>query len=91
MDDNWAQQFALSFGAWLIASLAVILALELWDPTLYYFAAYVGFLLAVEHSEPQVGRPVWHRRLDVVSVAGLVGFGYVVISWVEQVTGMVIL
>jgi len=78
-------------GAWLLASSVVILALEMWDPKLYYFAAYVGFLIAIEYSEPQVARPHWHRRLDLISVAGFFGFVYIVIIWIEQVIGAGIL
>jgi len=75
----------------MLVSLAVILGLEMWDPKLYYFAAYVGFLFAVEYSEPQVSRPTWHHRLDLVSVVGFLGFVYMVVSWLEQVTGIVLL
>ena len=78
-------------GAWLLASLVVVLALEMWGPKLYYFTTYVGFLIAIEYSEPQVDRPHWHRRLDLLSVTGFFGFVYIVITWIEQVIGAGIL
>ncbi|WP_336338477.1 hypothetical protein [Haloarcula brevis] len=57
----------------------------LWNPLLYYFLSYAGFLFALELSNPDGPRPKNHRRLRWVSVGGFVVFVYGVVMWVQTV------
>lgn len=87
MTGEWAHRFALFLGGWILLGIGTALALGMVDPLLYFVIAYVGFVLAVEYSEPLYGRPDWHRRLRWVTLLGLLAFGYAVVDWVERVTG----
>lgn len=80
-------RFSVCLSVWLLGSLVGLIALNLWNPLLYFLVAYTGFLVAVEYSEPLGDRPTWHRRMDWVVVAGFFVFVRLAVSWVEQVTG----
>ena len=70
---------------------ALLASFELWDPLLYFIIAAVGFFLAAEYSEPPDHRPSWHRRLRWVELAILLVFGNIVVSWIQNVTGVSLL
>jgi hypothetical protein len=91
MRRTWVRQFVLFLGGWLLVGLSALAVVGIRDPIQYLVVMYVGFLLAVEYSEPPFERPVWHRRLDWVSVAGLLVFVYVAVDWVLTVTGVSLL
>lgn len=91
MVETWIKKFGLTFGCWLTTGLALLLALELWDPEFYFIIASVGFVFALEYSEPESDRPTWHRRAGWLLLLDLVVFGNIVITWAENVAGVSIM
>jgi len=91
MTSNWRNRFGLFLLGWLGAGVALLASLGLWDPLLYFIIAAVGFFLAVEYSEPPDHRPPWHRRLRWVSLAILLVFANIVVSWIENISGVSVL
>jgi hypothetical protein len=87
----WATKFGIALGGWLMGGFIILIALGMWDPTLYFIIAFVGFLLATEYSEPPRNRPTWHRRLRWVTLVNLLVFAYIVVRWVEETVGVAIL
>lgn len=87
MAGEWTHRFALFLSGWLLLGAGTALTLGMTDPLLHFVITYVGFVLAVEYSEPPTERPVWHRRLRWVTLLGLLAFGFTVADWVERVTG----
>jgi len=85
----WARQFMMIFIVWLSATLGGMIAIDLWNPLLYYLLSYAGFLFAVELSNPDGVRPRNHKRLRWVSMGGFVVFVYGVVSWVQTVISTV--
>jgi hypothetical protein len=78
----------MGLSGWVLASLAVVESLGIADVKLYFILATVGFILAMEYSEPAQHRPVWHTRLRWVTLVLIGGFGYIVLTWVEDVVGI---
>lgn len=91
METSWRTTFGLFLVGWLVVGAALLASLELLEPLLYFVIAAVGFLLAVEYSEPSDHRPTWHRRLRWVSLAILLVFANIVVRWTENTTGISLL
>jgi hypothetical protein len=88
MGTDWRRPFGRFLVGWLLAGAGLLAALGLWDVQLYFVIAAVGFLLAVEYSEPLGHRPKGHRRLRWVSLGVLLVFANIVVSWIQNVTGV---
>lgn len=91
MPSTPVNRFGLLLGGWILGSLAILELLGIADPTLYFILSTVGFILAMEYSAPAQHRPPWHRRLRWVTSLLVVGFGYIVFTWVEEVVGVSLL
>lgn len=81
------KRFGVLLGGWILVSLTILESLGVGDMKLYFILSTVGFILAMEYSEPSQHRPTWHKRLRWVTSLLVVGFGYIVFRWVEQAVG----
>lgn len=85
------RRFGVLLCGWILVSLAVLELLGIGDSILYFILTTVGFILAMEYSAPAQHRPTWHKRLRWVTSLLVVGFGYIVFTWVEEVVGISLL
>jgi len=90
MATPWLNRFGLFLCGWLLVGVATLFSLGLWDPMFYFMITAVGFLLAMEYSEP-LERPTGHRRLGWLAVLILGVFANIVITWIESTTGIALL
>jgi hypothetical protein len=90
MAESWLTRFGFALVGWLVAGVVVLLILGMWNPTLYFIVGFVGFVLAMEYSEPREARPKWHQRLRWVLVLNLMVFTYIVVTSIERAVGVAI-
>ena len=68
--------------------LVCVLALALLDALsleLFFVLSLIGFLIVTELTAPLNVSPAWRRRLRWVIVAGLIGFGIIVVRRILEI------
>lgn len=66
--------------AWVLGTLIVMSALDVFSQGFFFVISFIGFLVFVEYTEPFHIRPKWRTRLRWFIVAGFVVFGYVIVQ-----------
>lgn len=75
-------QFVRVQTAWFLTALVLLALLDALTLELFFVLAFLGFLVIIELTAPFAVAPEWRRRLRLLILVGLVGFGYVVVTQV---------
>ena len=79
------QQFVYALVAWMVSVILLLAVLDALELELLFVISLIGLLVVVELTAPFNVTPRWRRRLLPVIVAGLAGFGYIVIRRIIEI------
>lgn len=79
------QRFVHGQAAWMLATIIVLSALGSLSLELFFVVSLIGLLVVIELTAPFDVTPRWRARLRWVILAGLVGFGYVVVRRILEI------
>ncbi len=78
MVSNRRQWTIQTQGIWMLLSLVVLTAFGMLTPEFYFIVCLLGLLGVTLLFAPPYTEPSWWRRLQLVTMLGLVVFGYIV-------------
>ena len=79
---------AISLAFWLSIITVFMLFTERIDLGLFFVLGFIGFLVIVELMEPHYVKPAYLRYLRVLTVAGIVISGLVVVQKLMEILGL---
>lgn len=79
------RRFVYGIVAWMLSTILILTALDALELELFFVLSLIGLLVVVELTAPFNITPRWRRRLLPVIIAGLAGFGYIVIRRIIEI------
>ena len=79
------RRFVYGVVAWMLGATVFLTLLESLEPELFFVLSLIGLLVVVELTAPFNVTPRWRRRLTLVIVVGLAGFGYIVVRRILEI------
>lgn len=73
-------RFVLLHLTWVLGTLIVMGALNVFSQGFFFVVSFIGFLVFVEYTAPFHIKTKWRTRLMWFIIAGFVGFGYVIVQ-----------
>jgi len=78
-------QFIYGILAWLLSVLFVLVLLNSLSYELFFLLSVLGVLVVTGLTMPVAVTPDWRRRLRWIILAGLVGFGVIVVRRIIEI------
>jgi hypothetical protein len=79
------QRFVHGQVAWMLGAVVLLSALDALALDLFFVVSLIGLLILIELTAPFSVTPRWRARLRWVILAGLIGFGYVLVRRILDV------
>ena len=79
------QRFVHAQTAWMLAVVVLLAALGSISLELFFVLSLIGLLVVIELTAPFAVTPGWRRRLRWIVLAGLAGFGYIVVRRILEI------
>jgi len=79
------QQFIHGQALWMLTTLLVLAALDSLTLDLFFVVSLIGLLVVIELTAAVNVTPRWRSRLKWLILAGLCGFGYIVIRRILEI------
>ena len=78
-------QFVVAQTAGMLGALIVLTLLNAFALELFFVLSLISLLVVTELTAPFRVRPAWRRRLLWVILAGISGFGYIVVRRIQTI------
>ncbi|MEZ3163921.1 hypothetical protein ABNG03_03330 [Halorubrum sp. RMP-47] len=79
------RRFIYGVVAWMLGATVILTLLDSLELELFFVLSLIGLLVVVELTAPFNVTPRWRRRLIPVVLAGLAGFGYIVVRRILEI------
>lgn len=82
------QKLIFTFGGWAFATLVVLAILDNISFESFFVICLIGFILITMLSGPYIARPRWRSRVNIVVLAGVVVFLFIVTDKALNILGI---